>query len=200
MHIILITVIIGVPLYQIVVVQCCRKYAPNMLKRMGLGLLCCLVKGVAEIIIQAKTTKGKTCKLIDISPAVSCYFISSTVNINGTCSMPPDYSGYCNENNTPFLLIIIPNVLEGFAFLLVFMTILEFICAQAPLRLKGLLIGIWYALLAVDYLAVGISEIFLIDITIWEVFYEVKTFLIFCRLCRTYFCPKVIRIVCEMRW
>ena len=94
MHIILITVIIGVPLYQIVVVQCCRKYAPNMLKRMGLGLLCCLVKGVAEIIIQAKTTKGKTCKLIDISPAVSCYFISSMVNINGTCSMPPDYSGY----------------------------------------------------------------------------------------------------------
>ena len=86
------------------------------------------------------------------------------------CSMPPEYSGYCNENNIPILLTTIPNVLEGFAFLLVFMTMLEFICAQALLRIKGLLIVIWYALLAVDYLAVGISEIFLIDITIWVVF------------------------------
>ena len=86
------------------------------------------------------------------------------------CSMPPEYSSYCNENNIPILLTTIPNVLEGFAFLLVFMTMLEFICAQALLRLKGLLIVIWYALLAVDYLAVGISEIFLIDITIWVVF------------------------------
>ena len=35
------------------------------------------------------------------------------------------------------------------------MTILEFICAQAPLRLKGLLIGIWYALMAIRYLPVA---------------------------------------------
>ena len=158
------------------------------------GLLCCLVKGVAEIIIQATTTKGKACKLIDISP------IFLVIIYGGTCSMAPDYSGYCNENNTPFLLMIIPNVLEGFAFLLVFMTTLEFICAQAPLRLKGCLIGIWYALLAVDYLVVGISEIFLIDITIWEVFYEGKAFLIFCHLCRTHFCPKIIHIMFKTRW
>ena len=182
MHIILITVIIGVPLYQIVMVRCCQKYAPNMLKRIGLGLLCSLVKGVIEIIIHATTTKGKACKLVATNPMVSCYFISSMVKVNGTCSIPPEYSGYCNENNTPFLLMIIPNVLEGFAFLLVFMTTLEFICAQAPLRLKGLLIGIWYALLAVDYLAVGISEIFLKDITTWEVFHEAKAFLIFLSL------------------
>ena len=30
-------------------------YLPNMLKRMGLGLLCCLIKEVINIIIQAIT-------------------------------------------------------------------------------------------------------------------------------------------------
>ena len=51
------------------------------------------------------------------------------------------------RHNLIFLLLIIPYVLHGLAYLLVFMTALEFICAQAPLRLKGILIGIWYALL-----------------------------------------------------
>ena len=78
--------------------------------------------------------------------------------------------------------MIIPNVLQGLALLLVFLTTLEFICAQAPLRLKGLLIGIWYALLAVYYLPVAVTDTFITDVTTWEVFHEVKAFLIFLSL------------------
>ena len=182
MNITFIIIIIGVPLYQLVFVRCCNKYIPNMLKLMGLGLLCCLFKEVAEIIIHATMSKGKVCKLADNHPSVSCYFITSNIIINGTCSSLSEYQDYCELNNTPFLLMIIPNVLQGLAFLLVFMTTLEFICAQAPLRLKGLLIGIWYALLAVYYLPVAVSETFIIDVTTWEVFHEVKAFLIFLSL------------------
>ena len=178
-HTVLITVIIGVPVYQLVIVQCCPKYPPNMLKRIGLGLLCCVVKGVVEIVIQATATQGEACRQIDSNPLVSCFFASSIVNINGTCSVTSEYVSYCNENNTPFLLMIIPNVLEGVAFQMVFMTTLEFICAQAPLRLKGLLIGIWYTLIAVYYVPVGISELFITDKITWEVFHEVKVFLVF---------------------
>ena len=36
---------------------------------------------------------------------------------------------------------------------------LEFICAQAPLRLKGLLIGVWYAFLAINYLLIVIRTL-----------------------------------------
>ena len=184
MNITLLTITIGVPLYQLVFVRCCKKYkyVPNMLKQMGLGLLCCLIKEVTEIIIHATMTEGKVCKLADNNPIVSCYFISSKININGTCSILSKYQSYCELNNTSFLLMIIPNVLQGIAFLLVFMTTLEFICAQAPLRLKGLLIGIWYALLAVYYLPVAVSETFITDVTTWEVFHEVKAFLIFLSL------------------
>ena len=182
MNIILITVTIGVPLYQLVFVRCCKKYKyiPNMLKRIGLGLLCCFINEVIQIIIHATMTERKMCKLADKNSLVSCYVITSEIRINETCSLLHD--DYCNQNNTPFLLIIVPTVLQGLAFLLVFMSTLEFICAQAPLRLKGLLIGIWYALLAVYYLPVGVSELFITDVTTWEVFHEVKAFLIFLSL------------------
>ena len=71
------------------------------------------------------------------------------------------------------------------------MTALEFICAQAPLRLKGLLIGLWYATLAVNCLLVGIPVIFISDSITWEVFHEVKAFLIFVSL---------ILYLCVSKW
>ena len=179
MNVTLITIIIGVPLYQLVFVRCCKKYVPNLFKILGMGLLCCFIKEVTLIIIHATMIEGKLCKTVDIIPLVSCYIISSS---NDTCSFLPEYHHYCIFNNTPFLLMIIPNVLQGLAFLLVFMTALEFICAQAPLRLKGLLIGIWYALLAVYYLPVALPDYLITDVTTWEVFLEVKAFLIFLSL------------------
>ena len=107
MNITLLTITIGVPLYQLVFVRCCKKYkyVPNMLKQMGLGLLCCLIKEVTEIIIHATMTEGKVCKLADNNPIVSCYFISSKININGTCSILSKYQSYCELNNTSFLLM-----------------------------------------------------------------------------------------------
>ena len=61
----------------------------------------------------------------------------------------------------------------------VYQTALEFICAQAPLRLKGLL---RYATLAVNYILFGIPEFFLSDPIVWELFHEVKAFLVFISL------------------
>ena len=77
---------------------------------------------------------------------------------------------------------MIPDALQGLSILLVFMTALEFICAQAPLRLKGLLIGVWYAFLAINYLFVEALELFTIESTTWEIFHSVKAGLIFLSL------------------
>ena len=87
----------------------------------------------------------------------TCYFMIIHIDINGTCQSISNATNNlfnCDQNNTPFLLLLIPNILQGLSFFLVFMTALEFICAQAPLRLKGLLIGTWYALLATNYIVV----------------------------------------------
>ena len=181
MNLIITTILIGVPLHQLMV-RYYQKYVPNMLKRMGLGLLCCLVKVMLEIVIHAIMTNGKACKSFTHNTLLSCFLVIIQFDINGTCSELPGIHNYCRSQNLPFLLTIVPNILQGFAFLLVFMTTLEFICAQAPLRLKGLLIGIWYASLAVYYLPVRVSEVFVTSVTSWEVFHEVKAFLIFMSL------------------
>ena len=52
--IILTTIVIlaGIPLHKLITRYCCQKYLPNMFKRMGLGLLCCLLKVIMEISLQ----------------------------------------------------------------------------------------------------------------------------------------------------
>ena len=47
--------------------------------------------------------------------------------------------------------LLVPQILHGFGHMLVFLTVLEFICAQAPFRLKGFMVGIWYAMLSIKY-------------------------------------------------
>ena len=115
----------------------------------------------------------------------SCYFLTIELNINGTCLTISDLTDnyfHCRQDNTFFLLLLIPEVLEGLFVLLVFMTALEFICAQAPLRLKGLLVGVWYALLAIKYLLVEVPELFTVSSTSWVIFHAVKAFFIFLSL------------------
>ena len=177
-------VIIGVPLYQLAR-MCFSKCLPNMLKRMGIGLFCCLVKEVSEIAIQSTMMGGEYCHHFDNNTIDSCYFLTSELNINGTCltiSNLTDNYFHCRQDNTSFLLLLIPEVLEGLFVLLVFMTALEFICAQAPLRLKGLLVGVWYALLAIKYLLVEVPELFTVSSKSWVVYHAVKAFLIFLSL------------------
>ena len=181
------TIIVGIPVYRFVFVRYYSKYLPNMLKRMGLGLLCCFIKELIIITIHATMTGGQECLHdIDDVPMNVCFLQASKIFINNTCfnfsALTNSNNEICEMNNVPFLLVIIPSVLQGLSLLLVFMTALEFICAQAPLRLKGLLIGLWYAALAVTYLVVVIPETLVSDPITWEVFHEVKAFLIFLSL------------------
>ena len=186
LHITALIVIIGVPAYRLLV-RVCPKYLPNMLKRIGIGLLCCFVKTVAEIIIHSMLMGESQCKHVDYIHIDSCYFLRSQfLSINGTCSnisQLTNHKFFCHETNN-FLVLLIPNILQGFSVLLVFMTALEFICAQAPLRLKGLLIGIWYASLAGGHVLqlVESAPIFSGKEVTWEVLHEVKAFFIFLSL------------------
>ena len=181
-------IVIGIPLYQLVRQYSwfCQKNFPNMLKRMGLGLLCCLAKEIIELTLQATQRNQHYCRMRKNEPhpdpALHCYYLRSKIidALTGNCSdiaTISDGEYYCTQHNLTFLLLIIPYVLHGLAYLLVFMTALEFICAQAPLRLKGILIGIWYAMLVV-HLVVVLSETKIIDNTTWELFQEIKAFLI----------------------
>ena len=96
-------------------------------------------------------------------------------------------SGLCATPSTSSViyLSIIPFVLKGLAYLLVFMTMLEFICAQCPNAMKGLLIGLWYSFLVINYSIVNTLDIWLqrIEQTPWSIYHGVKGGLIFLSLC-----------------
>ena len=71
------------------------------------------------------------------------------------------YHGYTVRSATSsaplfISLMVIPPALNGLAHVLVFMTVLEFIFAQAPHSMQGLLIGLWYALQSIN---VGINVV-----------------------------------------
>ena len=165
-----------VPLYQLINSRYRLKYIPNIFKRMGLGLLCCLLKLISEIVLQVTQNIYAAKKCQNNDPFFDCYH-----SMHGQFHNNSRFNEHCTPGNSIFLiLLVVPQILQGLSFLLVFMSAIEFICAQAPLRLKGLLIGLWYASLSVHYLLVEVPEIYipLTDGTTWEIIQEVKAFLI----------------------
>ena len=60
------------------------------------------------------------------------------------------------------------------------MTMLEFICAQSPNSMKGLLIGVWYSLSSVKAFVVNVLDTqFTLNIIHWNIYHCVKGVCIF---------------------
>ena len=72
---------------------------------------------------------------------------------------------------------MIPQAFDSFAHILVYLSALEFILAQAPRTLQGFLIGLWYAMQSV-YLGIAISGYISCAAFCWQ-YYASKTFLVF---------------------
>ena len=141
-----VVVLLGIPL-----VKCLpsvHRLIPNMLKRIGIGLLVLLTQDIMYMAMIAFPVDNETAEeAIDDQNGFNgfygfyCYSYTSHKLRNGFVSV----------NNT-YLWMIIPQLLNGLAQLLVPMTTLEFICAQAPRTMQGLLIGFWYAMFSIRYI------------------------------------------------
>ena len=181
-HVILLVILIGIPLYQFFIKKYFAKYTQNLLKRVRLGLFICLIReGIYPIIslLTASTEQISQCYLNELaeftkhnsSITTLCLLANTKVDVNGTCGrVCPEVSTHDNL----FLLLITPQILHGLAYLLVFMTVLEFICAQAPYTMKGLLIGIWYSTLSIKYLVVNMLDVYMVETATWNVYHGVK--------------------------
>ena len=127
-------ILIGIPLYQVLIKH--KFFLPSMLKRMFLGLLCTLI---ATIIIQ----------ILEI-------LIAKNYAECGTCEYSERHCNFSNgtDINLPFNYnyLLIPQLLNGLSFLLVFLTVMEFILAQGPRSMQGFLIGIWYSMQFINLL------------------------------------------------
>ena len=91
------------------------------------------------------------------SLALSCLVGLAEFSFNGSC-VKLHYCINNFENSKFYYLVIIPQILHGLSLILVFLTMLEFICAQAPHKMKGLLIGVWYSTKSIKFLTVNVLD------------------------------------------
>ena len=59
---------------------------------------------------------------------------------------------YFHFNTTSYQAIVVPQILYGISFFLIFSTSLEFTIAQSPHEMRGLMVGLWYAAFGIGYI------------------------------------------------
>ena len=108
------------------------------------------------------------------SPALLCRVGLAEFSFNGSCVKLHCINNF--ENSKFYYLVIIPQILHGLSLILVFLTMIEFICAQAPHKMKGLLIGVWYSTKSIKFLTVNVLDelLPLNDDMTWSVYQRLK--------------------------
>ena len=179
-HIPTLVLIFGIPLLQIIKKLIPHRF-PNMLTRIGIGMVICVLTQLSIIAYSFVVKENKfDCPEIynryPKAPIIKTCAFAAVVNspLNSTCVH------YCTDSPIAsdlyiVYLAVIPLLLIGILYLMVFLTTLEFICAQSPNETKGLLIGIWYSMLSIKYLInIADKQPALLDNTLWSIYHGVK--------------------------
>ena len=159
----------GIPLFQLLRKFSFTKYFPNMKKRMWIGVLFLFLHELFSFIVSNQIEHFKGCKFyqeqllgMSQSPVTICYY-SLIQLVNNTEWNTTDCVSYCSSSiftsDNTLMWLLVPQILHGFGYMLVFLTVLEFICAQTPFRLKGFMVGIWYAMLSIKYFITTIDTV-----------------------------------------
>ena len=120
---------IGLLIIQLLIVPFLSRYIPNHLRRMWIGLFFFFLSSVSVTVISVNVVK-------------------SLPNTNHT----DDAHQLCCNNIWPYYVLIVPEVLTGIGVLISLVSQVEFIFAQAPCTMKGILIGAMYGQYAFPYL------------------------------------------------
>ena len=122
---------ICLPLYLCLLRPFISRYVPGMLRRMGLGMILVVLSLMA---LFAMDTVAHV-QHIGVYDFDLCMFESSHV-MNIIFNLP---------QQSP-LFLIVPLVLTSLSHMLIYTAVFEFICSQSPHSMKGLLIGLLYAI------------------------------------------------------
>ena len=126
-------IVFAVPLYQFVIIPCFSRFIPSMLKRVWIGLVALLIESVMITLISYMINYDFGNALINEDVCLS--FIDNITFENGFQS---------NELTLPYYIMAVPQFFSGISIFLVKFTSFEFILAQGPRTMQGLLIGIWF--------------------------------------------------------
>ena len=143
---------VAVLIHQFIIVPYFSRYIPSMLKRIWIGLVAMLLQLVITVVISFMMS----------------YDIKNTL-INGTTSAGFVYN-ICldlDRNNTilesdnftlPYYVMALPQFITGISIFLVHFTSFEFILAQGPRSMQGLLIGVWFMHLSIYSMQLTLSS------------------------------------------
>ena len=126
-------VLFAVPLYQFIMVPFFSRFIPSMLKRMWIGLMALLVESIMTTLISYMINHdfGNA----SINEDICLSFIDNITFENRLQS---------DELTLPYYIIAVPQLFAGISTFLVVFSSIEFILAQGPRTMQGLLIGIWF--------------------------------------------------------
>lgn len=127
--------LIILPLYMVFIYPHFTKWFPRIVHRLGMGMVISVLS---------------TCSMFTIQ-TVASYSARENGVANVSCMFLAEYRDSKPFHLTqtlhfPTFTLIVPSVLNGIAKPLISISILEFISAQSPHTMKGLLLGIFYAL------------------------------------------------------
>ena len=151
-----------------------------MLTRMWIGVFLSLLQVVLYIIVVlcyfTYSSRQNLTVLLNHTQQISHTHVCLEVQLdNLICSSCP-HPDVPNDNT--YIWFIVPQLLNGLSSLFVSMTVLEFICAQAPRTTQGLLIGMWYATFSIRYLVVALLDSYITERRSWLIYEGVKGFLV----------------------
>ena len=122
--------VVAIPLYILLVYPHIKRWVPRIIYRMGIGMVLKVTSVITMFIIQV--------------------LANSTASHEYKCLFLAEYREHNNNHFTqtlefPTQALIIINMLNGIASPLINITVLEFISAQSPHTMKGLLLGVFFA-------------------------------------------------------
>ena len=125
--------VVAIPLYIILVYPHIKRWVPRIIYRMGIGVVLKVMSVIFMLAIQVFANSLATSDAIEYK----CLFVS-------------EYSFFGNHKVSrslefPTEALVIYSFIDGIASPLINITVLEFISAQSPHTMKGLLLGVFYA-------------------------------------------------------
>ena len=146
-------IVICIPLYLCFLRPFVSQYIPGMLKRMGLGMFFVLLSLIAsfsiDLAVHLEDERNNT---------YTCMFqlIHNDLNSNVPLQNPA--------------LLLIQLTLSALSHMLIYTAVFEFICSQSPHSMKGMLIGLLYAIRGFYLL---LATIFALPFNIVDPFYTI---------------------------
>ena len=128
-------VILAIPLYELAIYPLARNWIPSTLKRVG-------ITAIGTILVASVALSVDMVGHAHTNATVECMFV-----VNGTSSSVVDID---------YLWIGIPlSVVIGIEAVSLYVALFEFLCAQAPYTMKGLIIGLSFSAVALSSALTG---------------------------------------------